>query len=122
MNWLPEEFLESGYEGASGQVSPGSIRRLKRANGFAWEFRYYVEQDGKRVLRSQYFDGTLYRTEKAVRQKVESQLLKLNEDTGYARAKDVTFNDYLAQSCCIGLALCRDRARHRRTQYTATRY
>ena len=32
----------------------GSIRRVKRANGFAWEFRYYVEQDGKRVLRSQY--------------------------------------------------------------------
>jgi hypothetical protein len=27
----------------------GSIRRVKRANGFAWEFRYHVEQDGKRV-------------------------------------------------------------------------
>ena len=37
----------------------GSIRRVKRANGFAWEFRYYVEQDGKRVLRSQYFDGVV---------------------------------------------------------------
>ena len=73
----------------------GSIRRVKRANGFAWEFRYYVEQDGKRVLRSQYFDGALYRTEKAVRQKVESQLLKLNEATEYARAKDVTFNALL---------------------------
>jgi integrase len=73
----------------------GSIRRVKRANGFAWEFRYYVEQDGKRVLRSQYFDGSLYRTEKAVRQKVESQLLKLNEATEYARAKDVTFNALL---------------------------
>jgi integrase len=73
----------------------GSIRRVKRANSFAWEFRYYVEQDGKRVLRSQYFDGALYRTEKAVRQKVESQLLKLNEATEYARAKDVTFNALL---------------------------
>ena len=73
----------------------GSIRRVKRAAGFAWEFRYYVEQDGKRALRSQYFDGALYRTEKAVRQKVESQLLKLNEDTEYARAKDVTFNALL---------------------------
>jgi integrase len=73
----------------------GSIRRVKRASGFAWEFRYYVEENGKRVLRSQYFDGSLYRTEKAVRQKVESQLLKLNEDTEYARAKDVTFNAML---------------------------
>ena len=73
----------------------GSIRRVKRASGFAWEFRYYVEEDGKRVLRSQYFDGALYRTEKSVRQKVESQLLKLNEDTEYARAKNVTFNALL---------------------------
>ena len=73
----------------------GSIRRVKRANGFSWEFRYYVEVSGKRVLRSQYFDGMIYRTERAVRQKVESQLLKLNETTEYARAKDVTFNALL---------------------------
>ena len=73
----------------------GSIRSVKRANGFAWEFRYYVEENGKRVLRSQYFDGALYRPEKAVRQKVESQLIKLNEATEYARAKDVTFNALL---------------------------
>jgi hypothetical protein len=37
-----------------------------------------VEQDGKRILRSQYFDGKVYKTEKAIRQKVEAQLLKLN--------------------------------------------
>jgi len=73
----------------------GSVRRVKRTNGFAWEFRYYVEQDGKRVLRSQYFDGKIYKTEKAVRQKVEAQLLKLNEGTEYARANDVTFNALL---------------------------
>jgi integrase len=73
----------------------GSIRRVKRASGFAWEFRYTVEENGKRTAKSQYFDGALYRTEKAVRQKVESQLLKLNEDTEYARAKDVTFNALL---------------------------
>lgn len=73
----------------------GSIRRVKRANGFAWEFRYYVEGDGKRVLKSQYFDGAIYRTEKSVRQKVESQLLKLNENTEYARANDVSFGALL---------------------------
>jgi integrase len=73
----------------------GSVRRVKRANGFAWEFRYYVEQDGKRLLRSQYFDGKIYKTERAVRQKVEAQLLKLNERTEYARANDVTFNALL---------------------------
>ncbi len=54
-----------------------------------------MEQDGARVLRSQYFDGKIYKTEKAVRQKVEAQLLKLNEGTEYARANDVTFNALL---------------------------
>src|ERR1035441_1344369 len=78
-----------------GKYQQGSVRRVKRANGFAWEFRYYVEQDGKRVLRSQYLDGAIYKTEKAVRQKVEAQLLKLNEGTEYARANDVTFNALL---------------------------
>ena len=42
----------------------GSIRLVARANGFARELRYYVEERGKRVLRSQYFDRALYRTEK----------------------------------------------------------
>ncbi len=73
----------------------GSVRRVKRASGFAWEFRYYVEEDGKRTSKSQYFDGATYRTAKAVRQKVESQLLKLNERTEYARGQEVTFNALL---------------------------
>jgi integrase len=73
----------------------GSIRRVKRSSGFAWEFRYYVEENGNRIPKSQYFDGAQYRTEKAVRQKVESQLLKLNEKTEYARSRDVTFSALL---------------------------
>jgi len=73
----------------------GSIRKVKRAHGFAWEFRYYVEEDGKRVGKSQYFDSAVYPTEKAVRRKVESQLLRLNERTAYARAGDVTFDALL---------------------------
>src|SRR5258705_3993692 len=73
----------------------GSIRRVKRAKGFAWEFRYYVEDGGKRTPKSQYFDGAVYKTAKAVRQKVESQLLKLNEGTEYARANDASFGALL---------------------------
>jgi integrase len=73
----------------------GSVRKVKRARGFAWEFRYSIVENGKRRLKSQYFDGTIYKTEKSVRQKVEAQLLKLNEGTEYARANDVTFNALL---------------------------
>lgn len=38
---------------------------MKRARGFAWEFRYYSPESGKRVLRTLTFDGALYKTEKA---------------------------------------------------------
>jgi integrase len=73
----------------------GSIRRVKRAKGFAWEFRYYIEEGGKRTPKSQYFDGDVYKNAKSVRQKVEARLLKLNEGTEYARANDVSFNALL---------------------------
>jgi integrase len=73
----------------------GSIRRVKRSNGFAWEFRYRVEENGKRTHKTQTFDGKAYPTEKAVRQKLEGQLLKLNDGTDYAQGADVTFNALL---------------------------
>jgi hypothetical protein len=62
---------------------------------FAWEFRYYVEADGKRTAKSQYFDGGIYKTATSVRQKIEAQLLQLNEGTEYARTNDVSFNALL---------------------------
>jgi len=50
---------------------------------------------GKRLLKTQTFDGALYKTEKALRQHLESFVLKLNENTEYARAAEVTFNALL---------------------------
>jgi integrase len=73
----------------------GSIRRVKRAKGFAWEFRYYVREGAKRVLKLQTFDSSIYKTEKAVRQHLEGFLVKLNEKTEYARSTDVTFSALL---------------------------
>ena len=73
----------------------GSIRRVKRAKGFAWEFRYYVREGAKRVLKLQTFDSSIYKTEKAVRQHLEGFLVKLNEKTEYARSADVTFSALL---------------------------
>ena len=73
----------------------GSIRRVKRAKGFAWEFRYYIREGAKRVLKLQTFDSSIYKTEKALRQHLEGFLVKLNEKTEYARSADVTFNALL---------------------------
>ena len=59
----------------------GSIRKVQRAQGFAWEFRFYQTVDGKRKLRAQTFDGIKYPTETAVRKAVEGQLGALNAGT-----------------------------------------
>lgn len=73
----------------------GAIRRVKRAKGFAWEFRYYVVESGERVRKVQTFDSAIYKTEKAVRQHLEGFIVKLNEKTEYARSAGVTFNALL---------------------------
>jgi integrase len=73
----------------------GSIRRVKRARGFAWEFRYYVREGAKRILKVQTFDSSVFKTEKELRQHLEGFLAKLNEKTAYSRTADVTFNALL---------------------------
>jgi len=73
----------------------GSIRRVKRARGFSWEFRYYLQENGKRVLKTLTFDGALYKTEKALRQHLEYFVLKLNQNSEYIRAANITFNALL---------------------------
>jgi len=73
----------------------GSLRRVKRAKGFAWEFRYYADEGGVRVRKIQTFDSSIYKTQKAVRQHLEAFLVKVNENTEYARSSHVTFNALL---------------------------
>ena len=50
----------------------GSVRKVKRAQGFAWEFRYYVMEGSVRKPKVQTFDPAIYKTEKALRQHLES--------------------------------------------------
>lgn len=60
----------------------GSIRKVPRAKGFAWEFRYYDNApDGQRKLRVQTFDAVQFPTETAVRKAIEPQLASLNAGT-----------------------------------------
>jgi hypothetical protein len=56
----------------------GSIRKVPRAQGFAWEFRFYITApDGKRKLKVQRFDSAKYPAERDVRKAVEGQLSAL---------------------------------------------
>ncbi len=42
----------------------GNIRKVPRANGFAWEARFAAGKvDGKQKYKSYYFDGAEYPTE-----------------------------------------------------------
>jgi integrase len=60
----------------------GSVRKVPRAQGFAWEFRFYITTpDGKRKLKVQTFDSIKYPTERDVRKAVEGQLSALNAGT-----------------------------------------
>ena len=60
----------------------GSVRKVPRSQGFAWEFRYYITgPDGKRKLKVQTFDPVKFPTERDVRKAVESQLAALNSGT-----------------------------------------
>lgn len=60
----------------------GSVRKVPRSQGFAWEFRFYVTApDAKRKLKVQTFDSAKYPTERDVRKAVEGQLSALNAGT-----------------------------------------
>jgi hypothetical protein len=64
------------------RYQPGSVRKVPRSQGFAWEFRFYLTApDGKRKLKVQTFDSLMYPTEREVRKAVEGQLSALNSGT-----------------------------------------
>jgi hypothetical protein len=65
----------------------GSVRKVKRAHGFAWEFRYYVMEGSKRKPKVQTFESAIYETDKDLRQHLESFVVKLNEKTEYVRSR-----------------------------------
>jgi integrase len=73
----------------------GSIRKVPRAKGFAWEYRYYVTWDGKRKLKMQTFNGKLYATEADVRRAVGARVPGLNDGTQYSPSVAVTFGALL---------------------------
>jgi hypothetical protein len=73
----------------------GSIRKVPRAKGFAWEYRYYVTEDGKRKLKMQTFNGKHYGTEADVRRAVGASVPRLNHATPYRPPVAVTFGALL---------------------------
>lgn len=63
----------------------GNIRKVERANGFAWEVRFSETVSGKRQQKSLYFKGDEYPTQASVRKAIQMQVALAND--GNERAK-----------------------------------
>jgi len=75
----------------------GSVRKVARSQGFAWEFRYYyTDVDGRRREKVQTLDSSAYETEFDVRNAMESQMSALNDGTLRGRM-DATFGDLISR-------------------------
>ena len=69
----------------------GSIKRVRRAHGYAWEVGFSDWKGGKRYQRTLTFDGAQYRTEKDVRKAIELNVSQINSGKVGAMA-DAKFN------------------------------
>ncbi len=65
----------------------GSIRKVPRKVGFAWEWRWYETEDGKRKLKVQTFDSAKYPTQTAVEKAVAPLLKQINSDASQGVSK-----------------------------------
>jgi integrase len=70
----------------------GSIRKVARAKGHAWEVRFSEWRNGKRYQRTLTFDPAEYPTEKDVRTALEQTVSQFNAGSGAAKA-DAKFMD-----------------------------
>jgi integrase len=59
----------------------GSIRRVKRAKGYAWKVRSCEMKDGKMHQRTEVYDGAQYRTEKGIRKAIKLTVSQINSGT-----------------------------------------
>ena len=66
----------------------GSIRKVDRANGAAWEVRFSEQRNGKRYQKSVYYDvGAKYPTQASVRKALQTQVVLANRNEQTERAK-----------------------------------
>lgn len=73
----------------------GSIQKVERAKGYAWEVRFSEWKSGKRHQRTLTLSGAEYPTEKDVRKAIELTVSQVNAGTGAANS-DANFMDVCA--------------------------
>jgi integrase len=73
----------------------GYLRKVKRAKGFAWEFRINVVKGGVRKTEYLTLNGAEYPTEKLARQKLQSLLLAVNDGKAANYVQTIVFGTLL---------------------------
>ena len=68
------------------QYQQGSIRKVRKAKGYAWEVRFSEWRNGKRFQRTMTFQGNVYAKEADVRKAIELTLSQINSGTAGERA------------------------------------
>ena len=63
----------------------GTIRKVERANGFAWEVRFSQSVNGKRTRKTIIFPSDTHPTETSVRKAIQSQVALANSDSERAK-------------------------------------
>src|SRR5271167_1092063 len=81
-------FTKSRYQ-------QGSLRKVTRLRGFAWEFRYYVVDGTKRKLKQVTLDGSKFPTEKAALKHLHPLVQRVNDGSDYSTLQVYTFGDVL---------------------------
>ena len=68
------------------QYQQGSIRKVRKAKGYAWEVRFSEWLNGKRFQRTMTFQGTEYPKETDVRKAIELTVSQINSGTAGEKA------------------------------------
>lgn len=68
------------------QYQQGSIRKVRKAKGYAWEVRFPEWLSGKRFQRTMTFQGTEYPKEAEVRKAIELTVSQINSGTAGEKA------------------------------------
>ncbi len=68
------------------QYQQGSIRKVRKAKGYAWEVRFSEWLNGKRFQRTMTFQGTEYPKETDVRKAIELTVSQINAGTAGEKA------------------------------------
>lgn len=63
------------------QYQQGSIKKVRRVRGYAWEVRFSDWTDGKRHQRTLTFSGSAYPAEADVRKAIELTVSQINSGT-----------------------------------------